>query len=309
MSLNNILIRNEIDSLLTKLKKHQYSQLFLQPIEEVITQFYNYSQVIEKPIDLIKIAQKFEDRVYQNVEEIIEEISLMFTNCKTFNDKSLWAYKWAESMEAFFFREYKKSQSKIEKFKAVSLKQEEKIVESSFNIIETPQVVTSSEDKKIYHKVKSLFVKIGNALKITDDQREECINKIVKSIVKRKESFEQIYEDTMKLLSKNMDNVNGVKSYFSTTFRKLLRNIKEEQNEGTKEKQYCIKINLNESEEKREEKDKIEAVKKEVINFIENQKIPECMRDVDLFPLEPSLRKKINTYVSEIRAKFMKPYN
>lgn len=308
MLLSNVLVRNEIDSLMIKLKKHQYSQLFLQPIEEVIAQFYNYTEVIEKPIDLIKINQKFEERVYQNPEELKDDLMTMFSNCKTFNDKSLWAHKWAEAMENFFLREYKKSLSKIEKFKHAPQK-EEKISEPNINILDTPQVVTSSEDKKIYHKIKSLFLKIGNALKITEDQREECINKIVKSIVKRKESFEQIYEDTMRLLNKNMDNVNGMKSYFSTTFRKLLRNIKEEQNEGNKEKQYCIKINLNETEEKREEKDKIDAVKKEVVNFIDNQKIPECMRDNNLYPLEPNLKKKICSYVNDIRSKFMKMNN
>jgi hypothetical protein len=207
-------------------------------------------------------------------------------------------------------REFKKSVAKIQRYKTLPVKTTESFLHDSSDIVnlndENLQVVSSSEDDKIYKRIKNLFLKLGSNLNVTDEQREEKLSLIVKSIMKRSKSFEQIYEDTMKFLNKNLNNVNGIKTYFSRKFRKLLRTIKEEQSEGIKEKAFNIKINLNESEEKREEKDKLEAMRKEVITFIDNQKIPEVFRNVNEYPIEPSLRKKITLYVNDIKAKFMK---
>jgi len=312
--MNNPLIRNEVELLLKKLTTHGYSPLFMQEIEEIIQSFPNYSMVIEKPIDLLKISRKFENMEYSSFEEFSLDVTLMFENCKTFNClKKSWAHKAALVMEGFFNREFKKSLAKIQRYKTMPVKTSESFNHDNLGVAnlndENLQVVSSSEDDKIYKRIKNLFLKLGSNLNVTDEQREEILSLIVKSIMKRSKSFEQIYEDTMKFLSKNLNNVNGIKTYFSRKFRKLLRAIKEEQSEGNKEKVFNIKINLNDSEENREEKDKLDVVRKEVISFIDNQKIPEVFRNVDEYPIEPSLRKKITLYINEIKSKFMKKYN
>jgi hypothetical protein len=247
----------------------------------------------------------------------------MISNCKTFNSfKKSWAHKAAESIEAFFNRELKKSLLKIQKYQQMAMAQPIKKSSENLTTVERSsnnnyqdhtssniQVVSSSEDEKISKKIKNLFQKLGANLNVTEEQREEIIALIVKSIVKRNKSFEQIYEDTMKFLSKNLNNTNNIKSYFSRKFRKLLRSIKEEQSDGMKtDKAFNIKINLNESEEKKEEKDKLDTIRKEVLNFIDNQKIPEVLRNLSEYPVEPSVRKKINAYVSEIRSNFISQY-
>lgn len=321
--MNNPLIKHEMEDLLKRLKTHQYSPLFLQNIEEVITSFPNYAVIIQNPIDLGKISTRFQEGLYTTIDDFKNDFELMISNCKTFNSfKKSWAHKAAESIEAFFNREFKKSLVKIQKYQQMTMAQPVK--KSSENIATTErafnqnyqdhgssniQVVSSSEDDKISKKIKNLFQKLGSNLNATEEQREEIIALIVKSIVKRNKSFEQIYEDTMKFLTKNLNNTNNIKSYFSRKFRKLLRSIKEEQSDGIKaDKAFNIKINLNESEEKKEEKDKLDSIKKEVLNFIENQKIPEVIRSISEYPLEPSVRKKINVYVNEMRNNYISQY-
>jgi hypothetical protein len=319
--LSNQLIKHEILDLLKKVKTHQYSPLFLQPIQEVIDSFPNYAVIVTNPIDLGIISNKLQDGQYLSVDDFKSDIELLINNCKTFNSfKKSWAHKAAESIEAFFCRELKKSQIKIQKYQQMAMAQPAKTkhenVASSNNNgnyqdhgSSNIQVVSSSEDEKISKKIKNLFQKLGANLNVNEVQREEIIALIVKSIVKRNKSFEQIYEDTMKFLSKNLNNVNNIKSYFSRKFRKLLRSIKEEQSEGVKnDKAFNIKINLNESEEKKEEKDKLDSIRKEVLNFIDVQKIPEVFRNVAEYPLEPSVRKKINTYIGDIKSNFISQY-
>ena len=161
---------------------------------------------------------------------------------------------------------------------------------NNFNNI---QVVSTSESEKLTKKIKSLFNKISSSLNVSEDATMDLINFIVKVIVKRTKTLDQVYEDTMKIVSKNIQ-LDNEKAYFSKKFRKLLRQIKEEQQENlkTENKLFNIKINLaegvehNEEIENKEENLKIEKIRKEVFNFIENQKIPEIFREVNEYPIE-----------------------
>jgi hypothetical protein len=171
------------------------------------------------------------------------------------------------------------------------------------------QIVTNSEDKRLFKRILTIFLKIEENLKLSTEQRDEIINIIVKSIIKRSKPFDQIHEDTMKVITKNIDNEQA-KTNFSKKFRKLLRTIKQETSESANpEKAFNIKINLNETEEKREEKDKLDSIKKEIINFIDSQKIPEVFREITEYPIDPNLRKKILNYITEKREMFTKTYN
>ena len=206
-------------------------------------------------------------------------------------------YKTCESLESFFNTNFLKFQQKIEKLNKKNLMKDRIEKYDSSNDI---QIISNSEDEKIAKRLRSLFSKIAGALDITDKDREEIINLIVKNIIKRNKSFEQIYDDTMKAISKIIKNENS-KNYFSKKFRKLLRSIKNEKTENNDIKGFNIKINLNETEEKREEKDKLEMIKSSLINFIDNQKIPEVYREITEYPIEPHLKKKISSFISEVK--------
>jgi len=292
--MDDSIIINEIRELFNKVKKHKYSYIFMQPIEEIIDSYPQYLDICKKPIDLNKIERKIYDNYYKNIEDLKEDIDLMFNNCKTFNANSgSWILKCCLGLEEFFNNNYKKSLLKIEKYKEKIAQiyvqkstkfREESVYSGQVDNKQNFSVINNSDDERITRKIKNLFQKISSALNIKEDKIEEIINIIVDKIVKRNKSFEQIYDDTMKFLSKNISN-DSVKSYFSKKFRKLLRAIKEEQNE-VDNKAFNIKIDLNENEEKREEKDKLDLIRKEISLFIDNQKMPEVFRQNTEYPLE-----------------------
>jgi hypothetical protein len=304
----------EIKELMKKLKSNTNASIFVQPIEEIINSFPLYSTIIENPIDLPKIEHKLNYDQYNYIEEFKSDIDLMCNNCKNFNNPNSWAHKVGLAFENFFNREYKKSLAKIEKYqqnmtlnqtskKKYSQKLENLNRMGSIGSDHNIQVISSTEDERILKKIRNLFIKLGDDLDVSEEQREEIINWVLKSIIKRNKSFDQLYEDTTKLLAKHLKNTE-IKSFFSKKFRKFLRVIKEEQNAQQEGKAFNIKINLNENEEKREEKDKLDQIRKEVLNFIDNQKIPEILRSSTEYPIEPSLRKKISAHVNDIRNSF-----
>ncbi len=297
--MDDSIIINEIRDLFTKVKKHKYSYIFLQPIEEIIDNCPQYIEICKRPIDLNKIEKKIYDNYYKNIENLKDDMDLMFENCKTFNANNTgsWILKGCDGLEEFFNNNFKKSLHKIEKYKekvAQAYAQKstnnkhrgDESVYSAQNEANKQNfhVVNNSDDERITRKIKNLFQKISAALNIKEDKIDEIIAIIVEKIVKRNKSFEQIYDDTMKFLSKNISN-DSIKSYFSKKFRKLLRAIKEEQND-IDNKAFNIKIDLNENEEKREEKDKLDFVRNEISAFIDNQKMPEVFRQNTEYPIE-----------------------
>ena len=280
----------EMKDLMKRVKSNSNATIFIQPIEEIIASFPKYSTIIEHPIDLIKIENKLIEDHYNSMEEFKSDIDLLCSNCKVFNSKNSWAQKVGEAFENFFNREFKKSLLKIEKYQqnlALSQNSKKKIPQKSDNLTrmnplnpdQNIQIISSIDDEKILKKIRNLFLKLGNDLDISEENREEIINVILKSITKRNKSLDQIYDDTMKFLTKHLKN-SEMKSFFSKKFRKLLRVIKEEQNAQQDGKAFNIKINLNENEEKREEKDKLDKIRKEVLNFIDNQKITSYVMDI-----------------------------
>ena len=87
-------------------------------------------------------------------------------------------------------------------------------------------------------------------------------------------------------------------------FRKLIRTLQDEQNEEASKmemKNLNIKIDLNENEEKRQEKSKLEQIRRDIKIFVENQKVPDVFLDPNEYSIEPVLKKKIYNFVMDIR--------
>ena len=310
--MDNSVIYTEIKDFFSKVKKHKSSYIFFQPIEEIINDCPRYTEICEKPIDLNIIDRKTYENNYRNIEDLKEDLDLMVNNCKKFNSNSSnWIHKAAVALEDFTNNNFKKSQIKIQKYKekvAQSYAQkanklrDESIYSGHIDNKQNFQVVNCGDDDKITRKIKSLFSKISPALNIKEEEIDDIIGIILDKIIKRNKAFDQMYEDTMKFMGKNISN-EQTKSYFSKKFRKLLRTIKEDQND-IDNKAFNIKIDLDENEEKREEKDKIDLIRKEISYFIDNQKMPEVFRQNTEYPLEPGLKRKINNYVNDIKKKF-----
>jgi hypothetical protein len=73
---------NECLEFLKRVKEHKSSPIFVQPIEEVISRIPAYLEIIKTPIDLNKIEDRLVGGKYLTLDELKEDLDLMFTNCK-----------------------------------------------------------------------------------------------------------------------------------------------------------------------------------------------------------------------------------
>lgn len=57
---------------------------------------------VKNPMDLQTVTTKFNDGMYINFKEFYDDIKLIFSNCRSYNDELSEMYKYAEEMDNFF---------------------------------------------------------------------------------------------------------------------------------------------------------------------------------------------------------------
>ena len=61
----------------------------------------DYYRVIEHPIDLATIEQKLENNLYLKFTDFVDDLKLMFNNCRAYNSETTTYYKNANKLEKF----------------------------------------------------------------------------------------------------------------------------------------------------------------------------------------------------------------
>ncbi len=327
-------ILGESKEFIKKLKSNKNGYIFLQPIEELVNSLPDYKESIKHPIDLLKIEDKLNKFDYKTIEDMKKDIELMVNNCLTYNyQPNSWANKSAVQFKDFFNNNYNKFLAKIEKhnekkntflgrkrpnnqirddysttsrFKGKSINNDKIELNSNINNNIT---VLKFDDEKISKRVKNLFTYIRPSLNASEESIEYVINSLINGFSKRNKSFNELYDEAMKFITKHLTTPE-LRSKFMKKFRKLIRTLQDEQNEEASKmemKNLNIKIDLNENEEKRQEKSKLEQIRRDIKVFVENQKVPDVFLDPNEYSIEPVLKKKIYNFVMDIRNKKNNP--
>ena len=97
-----------IKNFLSSIKKDKNSYAFLEPVDYKGLNLIDYPVIIKKPMDLSTISEKLEDNKYDNIEEVYEDIQLIWDNCKKYNLEGSTVYKNAQACEKFTKRFFDK---------------------------------------------------------------------------------------------------------------------------------------------------------------------------------------------------------
>ena len=80
------LIQEQCLEIIKKLKKNPLSSEFLKPVEDVYPGIREeYRKIISNPMDISTIQSKLEKRLYLNLNEFINDVNLIWSNCFVFN--------------------------------------------------------------------------------------------------------------------------------------------------------------------------------------------------------------------------------
>lgn len=90
-----------VKNFLSAIKKDKNSYAFLEPVDYIGLGLRDYPVIIKKPMDLSTISQNLEDNFYENIEEVYQDIQLIWDNCKKYNLEGSAVYKSAQACERF----------------------------------------------------------------------------------------------------------------------------------------------------------------------------------------------------------------
>ena len=323
--------QTELQTFVKKLKLNKHAFIFLDEIENVMKYCPDYSSKIKNPIDLVKIIDKVDKCEYDSLEKFDEDIQLMIDNCLTYNNlPNSWANKAGVAFKEYYKNNFDKLVSRIEnhnkkkyilgkkrpapgtsmtKPKSNSMLKsglgESKSGKEDYIGVNSNITVLPFEDEKILKNIRSLFMSIKPHLNASEENVENVIHTLVEGFSKGNKSSEDLYDIGTKFISKYL-NKKDEKNKFMKDFRTLIRDMKNKQKEeSTKlDQKTLIKIDLNENEENREERIKLEKIRKTVKKYVEEHKVPGVYLDKEEYSIEPELKKKIYNFVIGLRNKF-----
>jgi len=75
---------------------------FREPVDWKGMGLTDYLNIVSYPMDLLTVSKKFKEDKYTRVEEVLDDIQLIWDNCKTYNPDNSWIHSIAEKLERSF---------------------------------------------------------------------------------------------------------------------------------------------------------------------------------------------------------------
>ena len=319
--------QQELQQFVKRLKLYKYSAIFLEEIEKVMKACEDYDKKISNPIDLIKISDRVDNNQYETLEQFDDDVQLMISNCLKYNCvPNSWANREGSAFRDYYNNNFPKLIQKIQKHNekkfflgkkrgtggmlskqksSSMLKGGDSKLGKDESYISPNITIVKYEDEKIAKNIRTLFTNIKQHLNTTEENIENVIHTLIEGFNKSNKSSQELYDIGDKFIRKYL-NKSDERTKFMKDFQSLIRDMNNRQKEeSTKlDQKTLIKIDLNENEANREERIKLEKIRKTVKKYLDEHKIPEIYLDKEEYSIEPELKKKIYNYVMNLRSKF-----
>ncbi|KAL4471793.1 hypothetical protein ABPG72_008811 [Tetrahymena utriculariae] len=92
----------KLHKILNNLINDPESGEFRKPVYYKALGLEDYKKIIKKPMDLNSVRRNLNKNSYEFLEEILDDIQLVWNNCKLYNEQGSWIYLTAVKLETFF---------------------------------------------------------------------------------------------------------------------------------------------------------------------------------------------------------------
>ncbi|KAI9271578.1 Bromodomain-containing protein [Phascolomyces articulosus] len=89
-------------AIMRNLKKHRDATLLLHPVDIMKLNIPDYPKIIKHPMDLNTVDRKLTNGEYENVEDFISDVRLVFSNCYKFNGPEAMISMLCQNVESAF---------------------------------------------------------------------------------------------------------------------------------------------------------------------------------------------------------------
>lgn len=216
-----------LESIINKIKKHECAIYFQRPaVKDIKEKKYKkmYLRSIKHPMDLSIIRRRFNKKKYLNIQQIYDDISLIWDNAQYFNCNSSDVYKDAEFMRDFtndLFKKKKIEVNFIEKPKKNIMPLEEKEEIKKNTKIKKHKKKTNLDTEEIIESDYDTVEVLPNAEKDNKDNKKNLKLTGKKTILEHSsenESKSEIKEDNKKEENNKISEPNEKNGYDLTEY-------------------------------------------------------------------------------------------
>ena len=192
---------NKALQLINLLEIQEESAEFLQPVDYKLLNIPDYPIIIKNPMDLGTIKKKIKSKKYKNLHEFINDIQLVWDNCKTYNDPSSEIYSQAEFMEKQMRRYCSKLKVPFPKSPNLNTQEEEIPLEEAGSVTFEEKWEMTEQVKKLPQSALEEIVSLVSTHMSEAVEKEEAEKVKVKLDLLDRETFEKVQEIIDRTLS------------------------------------------------------------------------------------------------------------
>ena len=170
---------------------------FLEPVDYIALGILDYPKIITNPMDLGTVKRKLYDYKYPTFEELLEDINLIWKNCRTYNQPGSDIVKMANHCEKIFSKNFDKVFKNYSNTKKAAKNENEKL--SAGEKVKFAEIIRQQSNETLQKIVKLL---LKEAPKVIDDSDSEKFQ-IKLDLIEYK-----IYEMIIKLIE-SANNINS----------------------------------------------------------------------------------------------------
>ena len=168
---------------------------FLEPVDYIALNILDYPKIITHPMDLGTVKKNLLEHKYSNFKEFMEDINLIWNNCRTYNLPGSEIVKMANHCEKMFnkhldktFKNYNK-RSKINKIENEKLTANEKV--------KFGEIIRQQTNETLQQIVKLLLKEAPKAIDDSDSEKFKI----------KLDSIEyKVYDMILKIIENNVEN-------------------------------------------------------------------------------------------------------
>lgn len=177
---------SRLKSILDSIEKDPLSYEFLRPVDVIGLGLSDYYDYVKYPMDLGTVGKKLRNNKYTLIQEVLDDIQQIWTNCKIYNPEGSEFHRMADLLE-------KLTKKLIDKY-----------------LKNRPPSIVKKSEKPVYHQeYKSITVSYNEKVEFTEKMRElepSIITEIVENL--QSSSPEALSYDNDNSLSILVDNIN-----------------------------------------------------------------------------------------------------
>ena len=168
---------------------------FLEPVDYVALNILDYPKIITNPMDLGTVKKNLLEGKYQNIKEFLDDVNLIWNNCRTYNLLGSDIVKMANHCEKVFNKNMDKT-FKNYKSKKVTKNGNEKLTPSEK--VKFAEIIRQQTNETLQQIIKLLLKEAPKAIDDTDSEKFQIKLDLIEY---------KIYENALKLI----DNCNNNK--------------------------------------------------------------------------------------------------